>query len=93
MFEARAGMSSNEPAALIQQSSLAAGSQQSREDATGNMDHGRKLPRKAGITQGSQGIQNEDSPLFSCTMDGRSPLSLLISLEECGISYIPGMVG
>jgi hypothetical protein len=45
VFEAHAGMSSNEPAALIKRSSLAAGSQRSREEALENMAHGRELPR------------------------------------------------
>lgn len=51
VFEAYAGMSSSEPAALIKQRSLAAGGQRSREEAIGNTE--QKLPRKAGVTQGS----------------------------------------
>lgn len=86
MLEAGAGMSSNEAPALIKQSSLAAGSQRSSEEGIGNMDHGRKLPRKAGITQGFQGSQNKDRPLIFCTMDGRSLLSLLISLDKRGLN-------
>lgn len=62
MFEVCAGMPSNEPAVLIKQSSLTAGSQRSREEVVASTGHGRELPRKAGTTQGFQGIQNEDSP-------------------------------
>lgn len=62
MFEACAGMPSNEPAVLIKQSSLAAGSQRSREEVIGSAGPSSELPRKAGTTRGFQGIQNEDTP-------------------------------